>query len=138
MDIAWTCFKDLCLFFYSRVTFYADLFQKLFGCENILHTEIARVGFPSSLLLQLLDFFLLLLIVIQRINMFTFSMVILSFHSLSPPHCPRCPSISYFLHQHKADTLDPSIYIGLCSLSVMFQFSVSPPYHIGQQIKKVK
>ncbi|KAK7092561.1 hypothetical protein V1264_008290 [Littorina saxatilis] len=31
-------------FYNSRVTFYADLFQKHFGCENTLHTEIARIS----------------------------------------------------------------------------------------------
>ncbi|XP_076437209.1 uncharacterized protein LOC143276539 isoform X2 [Babylonia areolata] len=31
-------------FYNSRVTFYADLFQKLFTCENTLHTELARIS----------------------------------------------------------------------------------------------
>ena len=54
--LTWPCFKRVGVLFHSRVTFYADLFQKLFGCENILHTELARVSWvvfspPPPLLL---------------------------------------------------------------------------------------
>ncbi|KAL8621743.1 hypothetical protein ACOMHN_061878 [Nucella lapillus] len=31
-------------FYNSRVTFYADLFQKMFNCENTLHSELAKLS----------------------------------------------------------------------------------------------